>query len=174
MATQPGIYKAKISNYGITNTKAGDPQIAVLFDFENQEKVPCEMTWFGTLKEGKGRDITLKALLTMGMRGNDIEALAGGLDSNTLNPENPVNITIDEEPDQAGKYHMRVKWINSVGGAAFRDKLTKDEAKVKLGALNLKGAMALIRAETGIKDEPKKAAPSRPAPGDFTMDDIPF
>lgn len=175
MSVTPGQYKAKISNYGITNTKAGDPQVAVLFDIQDQDGTPREMTWYGTFKEGKGRDITLRALLTMGMRSDDFEKLAEGITGNVLNAENPVNLSIEDEPGQDGKTYAKIRWINPVGGSAFRDKMTKDQAKVKLGALNLRGAMALIKQEMGVKDEPKKPAQTRAVPGvDYTSEDIPF
>jgi hypothetical protein len=173
MAIQPGIYQAKIVDYGIGHTKAGDPQVMILFEFNGAEGQRHEMTWLGTLKEGKGQEITLKALLTCGMRGNDIDALADGVVSNILDVNSPVNITLQLEPNQEGKQVLRVKWINAVGGKVFRDKLSRNEAKIKMGALNLKGAMAAVRAETGIKDAPRQQAVGQSfSPDD--QDDIGF
>lgn len=154
----PGKYTAKISNYGITPTKSGDPQIAVLFDFNDQDGTPHEITWFGSLNGEKAQEITSKACLTMGLVGNDLGKIAAGVEGGALDHETPVSIQI-EPHTWDGKTVMRVKFINRLGGQAFQKKLSESEAKLKLAALNLGGVVAAARQELGIKDE-RKAKPA--------------
>lgn len=168
-----GRYTASIVNYGITQKEGKDPQVAILFEFEDQDRDRHEMTWFGTLKEGKGQEITLKALLACGMTGNDVAALADGVESNVLDAATPVSIVMAQQTYE-GKTHMRVQWVNTLR-TGFQGKLDKGEAKVKLGALNLNAQLAFLRNELGIKDQPRSAmnGTQSMAPVD-TNDDLPW
>lgn len=148
---EAGIYEASILDYGIGETKAGYPQVMIRFGFTDKDGHLHEMNWYGSLKEGKAQEITCKALLACGMKGNDLNALTDGVPSNTLDCSTNVRITIEEEPKEDGTgSRMKIRWINPLGG--LTKKLTKSEANVKLGALNLKGVMMAARAETGIQD----------------------
>lgn len=164
---EAGNYQAKIVDYGIGATKSGDPQVMVLFEFSDAEGQRHELTWFGTLKEGKGQEITLKALLTCGMVGNEVENLAEGVLSNVLDVDTPVQIVVEREAgrDQSGsptaQTYPRIKWINRLGGTAFANKLTKHDAKFKMSALNLKAAVMDMRQKTGVKDAPRVAQPAQ-------------
>lgn len=169
-----GIFEARISNYGITVTKEGHPQVAILFDYNDHDGTPHEVTWFGTLKEGKGQEFTLKSLLYCGFSGSDPADLADGANTGLLDTMTPVKITIEEQ-EYNGKRQMKVAWINRIGGAI--KSITKSEAKLKMGALNLKGALAAARQETGIKAEQRTNVPKQavgqsfPEPGsDFDQD----
>lgn len=169
----PGKYEARIVNYDITEDKKGNPQVAVLFSFTDQEG-PKEYTWYGGLSTEGGRKVTLKALLTMGFKGKNVADLAGGVESHALNVSTPVEIDIQNE-DYQGKVYTKVKWINRLGGAKFANALSKQEAKAKLAALNLDGELAAIRAETGNNVQPIKKAAG--AEGDFDAFDesgLPF
>lgn len=156
---KPGKYTARIVNYGIAETKAGDPVVKVLFEFED-EAGRRELTWTGFLTE-KGAPITMKALLTCGLRGNDIAGLFEGVASGLLDAESPVQIDVDLEPGlkDKSKFYPTIKWVNRLGGASFGAAL-KPESKARLAGL--RGAIMSARAETGIKDPgmtPKPKAP---------------
>jgi hypothetical protein len=155
---QPGIYEARIVNYGIGTTKAGDPQAMILFEYTDQEGQPHEVTWYGTFKEGKGQEITLKALLTCGFKGNDPSALTEGVEGKALDHDRIVKITIKEETSQDGKKFMRIRWINEHNREL--KSMDRSAAKVKLGAMNLAGQLAMIRAQN---PQPKPAQPTGPA-----------
>ena len=161
---KPGVYEARISNYAIGTTQAGDPQVLILLNYNDEENAPHEVTWFGSLKEGKAQEITLRTLLDCGFSGSDPVDLADGTDSHLLDVITPVRITIEEHEYQ-GKKSLRVQWINRMGGRALEKKITKSEARIKLGALNLKGALAQARQEMGVKAQ--KSGPGVPsaAPG---------
>lgn len=168
---KPGIYQATISNYGIGVTQNGNPQVMILFNFQDHENAPREMTWYGSLKEGKAQEYTLKTLLYCGFSGSDPAEIADGIESGLLDHITPVKITV-EEHEYEGKKSMRVSWVNKIGSKAMEKRITKSEAKLKLGTLNLKGTLAAVRQETGIKAEPRpaKAAvgqnnPPQPEPG---------
>lgn len=174
---EAGRYEARIVNYGIGTTKAGNPQVMVLFEFEDKDQDRHEITWYGTLKEGRGQEITIDSLLVMGMVGNDLTALADGVESGLLNVDSPVNITVALETTEQGQTFAKVQWVNALGGKAFRDKLSKNEAQVKLGALNLKGAVMSRRKETGIQDTGqtyKKASGGFDSYNPAEEDDLPF
>lgn len=64
----PGKYTAKIKDYGIGSTKAGEPKAMILFTFKDQNGAEKELTWSGSLKEGRAREITIDALLTCGLK----------------------------------------------------------------------------------------------------------
>jgi hypothetical protein len=173
---QSGKYQGKIIDYGIGETRGGSPQVMILFEMLDQEMDRHELTWYGTLKEGKGQEITLKALLTCGMKGNDLDALADGVLSNILDVDTPVSLTVEREPrldamgNSTGETVAKIKWINRAGGAAFQSKLSRDEAKSKISSLNLKNALAAARHETGIKDVPRKQEQKN----EPNFDDLPF
>jgi hypothetical protein len=157
---QPGTYEARVSDYGIGTTNDGNAQVMVLLAYKDQTGENHEVTWFGTLKEGKGREITLKALLTMGFAGDDVAALAEGIHSNLLDAVTPVSIVL-EEHTYNDKKSIRVQWINSLGGKMMEKRIEKSQAKLLLGALNLKGDLAMLRSQQP-KAPQKKTAGSHP------------
>lgn len=155
MKIQPGIYDASIVSYGIGQTRAGDPQAMILFEYNDLDGHRHEVTWYGSFKEGKAQEITLKALLTCGFRGNDPSVLSEGVLSEALELAKAVKITIDEDTKQDGTKFMRVRWINELSREL--KSMDRSQAKVKLGALNLAGQLAVIRSQLPT---PKPAQPS--------------
>jgi hypothetical protein len=129
--TNPGTYAAKVISHAISETKAGDPQAAVTFSFNDGG--PKTMTWFGSFKEGKARDITIKALLACGLKGNNP---AGPLE---IGKE--VSIVIEDEEGQDGKTRSKIRWVNALG--AVRNVIPQDMAKAKLS--DLEGAVMAAR-----------------------------
>lgn len=142
---QPGVYQANIINYGIDVNKNGNAQAAILFEYNDHDGQRHEVTWFGSFKEGKALEITLKTLLACGFSKDDPAELAAGYDSHALDVSTPVKITIEEQ-EYEGKKFMRVQWVNPL--RQFKS-MSKDEAKVKLGAMNLKAQLALMKQELG-------------------------
>ncbi len=140
-----GTYKATVLSHAISETKDGLPQAAVTFSFE-ADKRPHTITWFGSFKE-KALPITVKALLTCGLKGNNP---AGPLE---IGKE--VSIVVEEEIGQDNKVRSKVRWVNPLGGV--KNIISADLAKAKLSALE--GAVMAARQESGM-------------PG--TDDEIPF
>ena len=131
----PGTYVAKVVSHGITETKAGAEQAAVTFSFDGHQ-----LTWFGSFKEGKAREITIKALLTCGLKGNNP---AGPLE---IGKE--VSIVVADEVGQDGKTRTKIKWVNPIGG--IKNVLAGDAAKAKLSALE--GAVMAARQGGDFED----------------------
>lgn len=138
-----GRHMAKVIDYGLSETKAGDPQVRVRFKLDGDGS---EITWFGSLKEGKAQEITVDALLVMGFTGSDLTALEGGSGSKVLNEEKSVSIVVEAETYN-GKTTSKVKWVNSIdGGAKKLDPSKKSSLK------NLGGLVMARRKELGIED----------------------
>lgn len=137
---KPGTYVGTILSHAVSETKAGDPQAAVTFSFEADGKSHT-MTWFGSFKEGKAQEITLRALLTCGLKGNNPAGL--------LEIGKQVSLVIDEEKDQNGKLRTKIKWVNPLGGV--KNVMPPDLAMNKLEALA--GAVAMARQENNIPDD---------------------
>ncbi len=131
MSIGPGTHTAKIVSHTITETKAGDPQASIEFAVGDDR-----IHWFGTFKEGKGRDITIKALLACGLKGDNP---AGPLEIGR-----EMSIVVDDETWE-GTTRTKVKWINHLG--AVKNMNPKDLAKAKLA--NLEGAVMAARQTMG-------------------------
>lgn len=157
-----GSYQGYIVNYDITQTQKGDPQILVLFSFNDKEGDHHELTWYGNLTSEKGRKIALEALVKMGFSGKNVADLAGGLvDSKAplLDVATPLELVIEREAkkDGSGTY-AKIAWVNRQGGNKWVSKgMNPAEARVKLGALNLEGELAAIRAKEPAKPAAKAA-----------------
>lgn len=147
----PGKYKAKIVDYGISESKAGLPIVNVRFGFGDHT-----LNWIGSLNEGKARQITVENLMKMGMTDADSMAdMADGPSSGVLNTEKELEIDVQTETYD-GKTTLRIKWINELG---FRNSMTKDTFKAKLAAMNMKGTFALVKENNkakGVSSQAKK------------------
>lgn len=136
---KPGTYAGTIQSHVISETKAGEPQAAITFSLESEGR-PHTMTWFGSFKEGKAREITIKTLLICGLKGN--------------NPAGPLEIgkqlslVVEEEKGQDGKVRSRIRWINALG--AVKNVIPKDMAISRLDSLA--GAVAAARMENGAHE----------------------
>lgn len=137
---QSGSYEATLISHAISETKAKEPQAAVTFSFIADGK-PTTMTWFGSFKQGKALEITLKALLNCGLKGNNP---AGPLEIGKK-----LSITIEDEVDDQGKARTKIRWVNALGGV--RNVMPADSALAKLSALE--GAVMKARQENNIQDD---------------------
>lgn len=135
----PGQYPAKVLSHAITETKAGEPQATITLQLELDGK-KASLVWFGSFKEGKAREITVKALLTCGLVGNN----PGG----ALEIGKEVMITVDNETDQAGRVRTRIKWINPL--SIVRNVIPKELAAAKLAVLE--GFVMAARQSNGGAD----------------------
>jgi hypothetical protein len=152
---QPGTYHARIQRYEMGETDKGTPYVRVLLAVEDGGMNPSEISYFGYLTE-KSAPYTLRTLLTMGFTGSDPLDLADAAKGNLLTTEE-LDVVIEHETYE-GK--TRAKVIAIYG---HRPSMTPSQAKVKLGAMNLKAQLAAIKAELGIKTQAPKPAPAQPA-----------
>lgn len=155
---QAGRYRARLVNYTISEAKTGNPQIEVLFEFDEGEGVHMathQVRWFGSLA-GKAVPITLKALHVMGYRGKtdaDFAKIADGVEGGMLDLGKEVDLVLAEETTKEGKRFVKVAWVNDPDHApgGFKNAIPREKVKVKIGALNLSAQMALVRKEMGEK-----------------------
>lgn len=148
---KPGRYTGYIRNYGLGENKSGMPNVWINFDVKDTNGDTYGYTWFGSLKEGRAREITIDALLACGLTGNNLENLKSGIEGGALDQTQGVELHLEEETWD-GKTRLKVKWINKQGGMKF-DKLASENAAKKMKGLNLDAEVAARRKETGITDD---------------------
>jgi hypothetical protein len=175
---QPGIFKARIVNYQISNNKKDNPQVEVLFEFVDGDGLSGtshQIRWWGQLTE-KAMPYTFKTLATLGYKGEtqeDFYKLSDGVEGGMLDLGVEVELVLENETKDDGKTFVKIKYINAAN-RGFKNGMTRAEAKVKLGALNIAGQMALARQELGIKNEPKRPVSPAAKVNETDLDDLPF
>lgn len=155
---QPGRYEGKILDYGIGETKMGNPQIFVKFKIGEKS-----LTWFGSLSE-KAIEITGKALIACGFKGTDLSVLADGLNSNALDLDKTLSLVVENE-EYKGKTYTKIKWVNELNSGAT-EKLNKAGAVQKLSGMNLTGKMIQLQQEMGNNVTFDRNQQAQPSPGE--------
>jgi hypothetical protein len=149
-----GTYKARGVEAALGITGTGKEQVAVLLTILEGDHAGDQITWYGYFtpptQQSKGTIArTFDSLRALGWQGDDLTDLTG-IDANE------VYIVIEHEDDREGKRRARVKWINSGGGLAMKERLEGGAAQAF--AQRMKGAALASRSKT----QPRQAAP-RPA-----------
>jgi len=136
-----GRHVAHVESWGVRETKSGGHQVFVKFDLGPM--------WFGSLNEGRAREITLEALVTMGFRGDDLSSLVK--DDACLDKYKTVAIVVSYKTvDGKDEPQLNVDWVNEVDGGSVKGSLDEKSAIVALSGLKVKGDLAHIRKEKGI------------------------
>jgi predicted small lipoprotein YifL len=140
---QPGKYTAKVSDWGVKETKAGKPYVEVWFNIKGQG----DIRWSGHLTE-KTIERTLKSLAMCGLKGS-LELVADGPVGKALDMNVEVEIETELKPDvkDPSKKWPNVKWINTTRTAKF-DAAVSASAKTKLS--QYAGNWAKIKGELKI------------------------
>lgn len=145
-----GTFEAKVVDYGIAETKAGDPAPFIYLEVAFPDG-PAFITWRGSFKEGKAREIALKALLACGFRGTDPSVLIDGADSGAIPIGTPVSVVVEAEEYQGKTYH-KVSWINAPNaGSITLRRADPAAARAKLMKLNVAGDLAKLRETVGAQ-----------------------
>lgn len=143
----PGTYQGQIIGYGITLAATGAPRATIKFQVGNES-----VYWAGTLVGG-GIDITLKGLITCGLRSpDDLEKIAEGPAGAILDMKRTYELVVEHE--QSGdKTYAKVKFINdgTVGGDKAIDRA---EFAREIITRNLKGDVARLLAGKPKADIP--------------------
>jgi hypothetical protein len=142
----PGEYTGKVTDYGISETKAGMPQVFIKFTFNENGK---SLTWFGGLSSDKALDFSGKNLIRCGFRGTDLTVLANGVAANALNTNKDLQLVVENETYE-GKTRTKIKFINEIGGV--QSKLDVAGAVQKLAGLNIAGRMIQLQQEMGANN----------------------
>lgn len=172
----PGYYSAKIVNYGVRPTKAGEPNIVIMFEV-TADGAPQRVGWRGSLKEGLGRDITLKALSVCGfVNYKQFHLLADGPKSNLLDMKKSVQVVVEHEKatDGTDKKFAKVRWINEEGGGKFKDAMDSANAKVLMEGMGLEADFLRIANENGLKVSSETKLEASPFNEVANLEDIPF
>lgn len=159
---EPGMYNAKILNYGVKQTKSGDAAPTIKFAVGSNP-----VFWQGSWKEGKPREISLEALITCGFKKESVRDLykfADGLDSGLLDISKEVNVTVEHETFD-GKTYPRVSWINQAGAAGkFKNAIDSGTTKMLIKGMGIEADMMAMYQSIA---EPVKAVAA-------ASEDIPF
>lgn len=146
----PGKYLGKIVGCGFTESKAGDAYPFIQFQFADHEGKFHNLTWKGTLKEGKGKVITIDTLLRCGLKGNNIFAISDGVSALDVTKE--MSLDVVHQITDEGKTYANIAWVNTPGGTGPKKVLSKEELKAKVAGKDFEADVAMRREETKIKD----------------------
>lgn len=123
-------YEAKLVDAGLGETKSGDAQPFMKFKCTSDGE-QHEFYWYGSFKSEKAQSIAIKALVTAGFIGTDVEDLKEGV---LMFKDMPIYVELEEDDKQ----RLRVKWVNGA----------KKEVKKFAGAApKLASAFAKAKAE---------------------------
>jgi len=156
-----GKYKAKITDYGLVESKNGNLQVFISFKAED-----FSLSYFQTATQDKSKEILALNLVTCGFTGNDLDDLYvdGALDK-----EKELIIVVKLEPDQKGEMRPRIQFINDPAKSGIKGQLDKKEAISKLRELKMKGFIAEAKSKLGVDDTKSESSES-----DFDANSIPF
>jgi hypothetical protein len=146
-----GTYVGHATDYGISETKGGSPQVFVTFEMD-MAGTPTTMTWQGSLNGGAVPH-TLKALVVLGFLGKDVTDLLDGPDSGMLPLNKDVKLVVENQPytkdgETTPTDFYKIAWVNSMqGGGGGVQRADASTAKAKLLKLGLAGTLAKVRLE---------------------------
>lgn len=134
-----GKFTARVTDYSIGETKAGLPQIIVRLAYNDADGDSHAVNWYGSLKEGTARNITLAALKLLGKKDETpIDALCDGPAGGALEADLDVAISIEMQ-EYNGKWTPRVNIGGTSGGGG---KISRDAARAKLAEMGLSTSAA--------------------------------
>jgi hypothetical protein len=171
----PGRYTANVKDWGLEEKQIGGDDVIeawISFDFKDQAGATQSITWKSLVlkRDGTRNKRTFDTLETCGMT-PDAETgeinLVRFMDADALNMQEPLDITIIDQPSKDGtKIYKNVEWVNRVGGGQ-RNK-PSGEARLTL-------EQKLIAQGLGkAKARPKNHAPGASGPGADDNPEIPF
>ena len=153
---KPGVYSAKIFNYGILVSKAGKPNLVI--DFECEGKVLRKYLGLG---DANSKDYTAKVLTEMGYTSTKLDDFSEG-----KGLKDAEYFLVIENQEYNGKITESIKFINTTphNQAAFLDKA---EALRVLSGISLSAEIAIHLGKKEMQEH-KQDAPK------FDANDIPF
>jgi len=147
-----GVFQGTIKDYGVSETKSGNPQVFVKFGFEH-EGAAKELTWYGSFVGG-AKDITLKTLIYCGLAPqmfSQLVNLRNGVASNMLDLNKVLNLDVQEEPKQDGS-GMRtvIQWVNDPNSSPAIKKIDEAKNAQYFGSMGFDGDLMRLAGELGI------------------------
>lgn len=166
---KPGKYKAKAIVWSISKTKAGLPQVVILFEYQQGEE-SRQLMWFGSFKD-KAKDRTLETLFNLGLRSAP-SSLESGREGGELDVNQEVEIVVEHRIGQDGVRRAGIAWVNQKG-RGLESKLAQGEAKALLASVDSEFMATLI--SKGEKPREKNLAQKlEQEQGMLGESDIPF
>lgn len=164
---QNGTFNGRVTDYGIGETKNGDPHVYVTFDVEFPGGVQA-MTWKGWLHTEKSQPTTFKALQALGFNGK-VSDLLDGPDGKAIAVGVPAKLVVENEPfkgdDGAMRDYYKIQWVNSANGGGGSTVQRADANTAKAALLKLGVDAAWMKH--------KQLNPT-PAPPKVNDGDVPF
>jgi len=141
---KPGIYEAKVTDFGVGTTKKGDPMAMVRFGYVDSDGDSHSATWYGTFGTEKSSEISCETLAVCGYTSNNLADLAKGAGSGVLDENRVVSLTLANDTYE-GVTRLKIKYVNPPGGAGFRSSLEHSEAVKAFKGVNIGAAMAMAK-----------------------------
>ncbi len=173
MTIQAGYYEAKavptpdeagnvkVVHFGLSsnNTK----QVLITFEIERGDGAGQKIPWFGYFTD-KSWERTIQSLRYMGFKGDDLSTL----DAQAL--DQSVSISV-EESEWEGKTHMRIAWVNELGGGGVKLANPMAANDIRQFAAQMKSRVFGVPESVAPTNNAGSGQPGGALPGD---DDIPF
>jgi len=171
-----GTWKVRGTEGALGTSSTGNETVGISLTILEGEAKGSRITWYGFFTE-KTFDRTIEALRHLGWEGNDISDLRGV-------DRLEAYAVIEHEADEDGELHAKVRWINSGGGVALKDRM--DVGSAKAFAERVKGrVLALSQGQQSQspanaqrvprpQPRPAPAGPQQPINTNQDDSDIPF
>ena len=147
-----GVFQGTIKDYGVSETKGGNPQVFIKFGFE-AEGAEKELTWYGSFVGG-AKDITLKTLIYCGLAPQMFSQLINfrnGVASNMLDLNKVLSLDVQEEPKQ-DRSGMRtvIQWVNDPNSSPAIKKIDEAKNAQYFGSMGFDGDLVRLADELGV------------------------
>jgi hypothetical protein len=165
---QAGKYRAIPVEAALGMTKTGKEQIAILF--ETLDPPGEKITWYGFFTDETYKR-TIESLRACGWTGTNLDDFWGMRLPAEVCKEVQIVVEEDEMPYNDGRPRMKVRWVNSGGGLAMKDKL--DEGHAKTFAAQMRGKIVALGLPQPSQMNKPAAVAASPA-AEVADDEIPF
>lgn len=158
-----GVYKGRISDYGVKRTSKGDPAPTIVFDVAGPDGSTQRVFWQGSWN-GNAMDYCMEALLVCGLRSQqDLVKLADGKSSGVLDTDATFDLTIEVDVNQndPSKRYNKIRWINAEGGKKFKDTISSSEFAMEVTGRNLAADLMRVAQAKGynLKSQSQRERP---------------
>ncbi len=162
-----GTFPAVVTEGLLGMTSTGKEQVAVSVELTNEEGGPTgeRIAWYGTFTDA-AYPYTLKALRTMGWKGDDISDLS-------MMPGTQVSVVLEND-SYNGKTRLKVKFVNPPGGGAIlKEQMDANAAKSFAARMKAKvKAFDIAEGKPRATGKPtSRNAPLSPEPPPITESD---
>lgn len=101
--------KAKLLDYGVKQSKTNNLMVVGLFGYPQEDGTNKVYTWYGSLKEGQAKNITMARLQKMGFpKDGSLLQLNKGISGGALNHLQEYELVIEKQKDPQGIERERV------------------------------------------------------------------